>query len=340
MVCVSCGDLEVRQGAVMSGLLAFMDRYRDEAACIAALAQLRWPDGFVCAECAGRAAYQLAARPRVFECAGCGRQHSVTAGTVFHRTRTPLRKWFAAAWLIGQDKRGVSALFLARELALRYDTAWLMAHKLRHGLSERPEYPLDGLIEIDESYYGGRGKPENRGRSLSDPNKSLMAIAVEAVPAGPRQGEGIKKSRCVAGSARIAVLPAATAAELGGFVRGAAKPGARIITDGLKSYDGLADSFRHYSIVQDGGKNADAVLPIVHVLFSNVKTWLNGTFHGVGAKHLPRYAREWNYRFNRRHRIADLTDFLLRRAASRPTITYRQLVDGVQLSGALPALTG
>ena len=264
----------------------------------------------------------------------------MTAGTVFHRTRTPLRKWFAAAWLIGQDKRGVSALFLARELALRYDTAWLMAHKLRHGLSERPEYPLDGLIEIDESYYGGRGKPESRGRGLTDPNKSLMAIAVETVPAWPRRGEGIKKSHFVAGSARIAVLPAATAADLGGFVRGAAKPGARIITDGLKSYHGLADSFRHYSIVQDGGKNADAVLPIVHVLFSNVKTWLNGTFHGVSAKHLPRYAREWNYRFNRRRRIADLTDFLLRRAATRPTITYRQLVDGAQINGALPALTG
>ena len=126
----------------------------------------------------------------------------------------------------------------------------------------------------------------------------------------------------------------------GGFVRGAAKPGTRIITDGLKSYDGLADSFRHYSIVQDGSKNADAVLPIVHVLFSNVKTWLNGTFHGVSAKHLPRYAREWNYRFNRRRRIADLTDFLLRRAATRPTITYRQLVDGAQINGALPASTG
>lgn len=324
----------------MSGFLTFMDRYRDEAACITALAELRWPNGFNCVGCAGRLAYQLATRPRVFECADCGRQHSVTAGTVFHRTRTPLRKWFAAAWLIGQDKRGVSALFLARELALRYDTAWLMAHKLRHGLSERQEYLLDGLIEIDESYYGGRGKPESRGRGLTDPNKSLMAIAVETVPASPRRGEGIKKSHFVAGSARIAVLPAATAADLGGFVRGAAKPGARIITDGLKSYDGLADSFRHYSIVQNGGNNADAVLPIVHVLFSNVKTWLNGTFHGVSAKHLPRYAREWNYRFNRRRRIADLTDFLLRRAATRPTITYRQLVDGAQINGAIPALTG
>jgi transposase-like protein len=323
----------------MSGLLAFMDGYRDEAACIAALAQWRWPEGFLCIGCGGRRAYQLAARPRVFECAGCGRQHSVTAGTVFHRTRTPLRKWFAAAWLMAQDKRGVSALFLARELALRYDTAWLMAHKLRHALSERPEYLLDGLVEIDESYYGGRGKPESRGRGLTA-NKSLMAIAVETVPAGPRQGEGIKKSRFVAGSARIAVLPAATAADLGNFVRRSAKPGTRIITDGLKSYDALADSFRHYSIVQDGGKNADAVLPIVHVLFSNLKTWLNGTFHGVSAKHLPRYAREWNYRFNRRRRIADLTGFLLRRAATRSTITYRQLGDGLHVEGAIPALTG
>jgi transposase-like protein len=316
----------------MSGFLTFMDRYRDEAVCIAALAELRWPQGFVCAGCSGRLAYQLTARPRVFECAGCGQQHSVTAGTVFHRTRTPLRKWFAAAWLIAQDKRGVSALFLARELALRYETAWLMAHKLRHVLSERPEFPLDGLLEIDESYYGGHGKPESRGRGLADPNKSPMAIAVETIPASPRQGEGIKKSRFVAGSARIAVLPAATAAHLGDFVRGAAKPDARIITDGLKSYDALSDSFRRYSIVQDGGKNADTVLPVVHVLFSNEKTWLNGTFQGVSAKHLPRYAREWNYRFNRRRRIADLTDFLLRRATTRPTITYRQLVDGAQKS--------
>ena len=80
-----------------------------------------------------------------------------------------------------------------------------MAHKLRHGLSERPEYLLDGLIEIDESYYGGRGKPASRGRGLADPNKSLIAIAVETVPASARQGEGIKKSHFVAGSARIAV---------------------------------------------------------------------------------------------------------------------------------------
>ena len=95
----------------------------------------------------------------------------------------------------------MSALFLARELDLRYDTAWLIAHKLRHALSERLEFALTGLLEIDESYYGGRGKPASRGRSLADRNKSLMAIAVETVPAfaaaGQRhQGAPLRRRQC------------------------------------------------------------------------------------------------------------------------------------------------
>src|SRR5271168_5501098 len=91
------------------------------------------------------AAWRLKARPRVYECATCHRQESVTAGTVLHRTRTDLSKWFVAAYLMGRDKRGVSAKFLQRELAVAYQTAWTMAHKLRHGLSEDPARPLRGL---------------------------------------------------------------------------------------------------------------------------------------------------------------------------------------------------
>ena len=92
-------------------------------------------------------------------------------------------------------------------------------------------------------------------------------------------------------------------------------------------------------VVQGDGRNAERLLPIVHVPFSNVKTWLNGTYHGVSAKHLARYAREWNDRVNRRTRIADLADSVLQRAVARPTITYRESVNGLQPQGALPALT-
>ena len=99
----------------------------------------------------------MASRTRIFECAKCGHQHSITAGTVFHKTRTDLRKWFMAAYLISHDKRGVSAMMVSRELAIRYDTAWLMCHKLRHALTaDHPDFKLEDLIEIDEAFFGGR----------------------------------------------------------------------------------------------------------------------------------------------------------------------------------------
>ena len=107
----------------MSGILEFLERHGSEADCIEALARLRWPQGYVCARCGERRNYQLKTRPRVFECAGCGHQESVTAGTVFHRTRTPLRKWFLAAWWMGRDEvaRGLGAVSVARvEPALRH----------------------------------------------------------------------------------------------------------------------------------------------------------------------------------------------------------------------------
>ncbi|MBE7158430.1 MAG: transposase, partial [Rhodospirillales bacterium] len=120
----------------MVGLLAFIARFGTETQCIAYLADLRWPGGYRCPKCQGRVGWQLPSRPRTWECAGCHHQESVTAGTVLHRTRTPLPKWFLAAHLMGNDKRGVSASHLQRELGLRYETAWTIAHKLRHGLSE------------------------------------------------------------------------------------------------------------------------------------------------------------------------------------------------------------
>ncbi len=326
----------------MGGILGFQDRYASEEACIQALAQRRWPQGYICGGSGGRRSYQLKSRPRVFECAGCGQQHSVTAGTVFHRTRTSLRKWFLAAWWMGRDKRGVSALFLSRELELRYETAWLMAHKLRHALAagahERMTAPLDGLVEVDESYFGGRGKSESRGRGRSNPNKSLLVMALEKCPV--EAGKGIKQSGFVAGQARLAVLASASGEMLRPFVRDTVKPGSQLLTDGFAGYLGLGETYDHRPVVQGKGKNAEQLSPIVHVLFSNVKTWLNGTYHGVSAKHLPRCVEEWNYRFNRRGRISELADFVLNRAITHKTITYRELVKGIQPQEELPALTG
>ena len=143
----------------MSGLLGFTARFGTEDRCIEYLAGLRWPDGYVCGGCGGRGAWRLKERARTYECRGCGHQELVTAGTIFHRTRTDLPKWFLAAYLMGKDKRGVSAKFLQRELGVAYQTAWTIAHKLRHGLSEDPARPIGGYLEADETFVGGRGDP-------------------------------------------------------------------------------------------------------------------------------------------------------------------------------------
>ncbi len=322
-----------------SSLIEFQKRYTTEGACIETLARIRWPRGHACARCGHKGAYRLRSRPRVFQCVECGHQESVTAGTIFHRTRTSLVKWFWMAYLIGRDKRGVSALFLSRELALRYETAWLMAHKIRHALTEGGGL-LGGLVEVDETYYGGRGPSESRGRSISNHNKELIVMAVERVRADEKEGDGIKSSGYVAGDLRIKVLPSADSKTIGRFVRSQIKPGSRLFTDGFRSYLALNDGYDHLPTIAGRGKQAVGVLPIVHTLFGNFKAWLNGTFHGVKSKHLPRYIREWSYRTNRRKNIPNILDYILKRAVMNPTITLDQLINGKLVEGPIPALTG
>lgn len=328
----------------MAGILDFVARFGTEEACIAHLAELRWPGGYVCPKCGARAAWRLTARPRTYECGTCHHQESVTAGTIFHRTRTALPKWFLAAYLMGCDKRGVSAKFLQRELGVAYQTAWTIAHKLRHGLTEDAAHPLSGFLEADETFIGGRGDPASPGRSTDNPDKSLVVAAVEKEPApknkNGKHGHAVKRQHgFYAGNIRIAVLPAATATELGAFIKANVAAKSHLLTDGFKGYQGrdatLGDYLKHTPIVQDAGANAAEFFPIIHTVFSNIKAWLVGTHHGVSAKHLPRYLREWAYRFNRRNLPDVLAPYLIRRAVECATITYDQIVAGAMDAGAV-----
>src|SRR6201995_2238181 len=244
---------------------------------------------------------------------------------------------------MGRDKRGVSAKFLQRELGVAYQTAWTMAHKLRHGLSEDPSRPLHGFLEADETFIGGRGDPARPGPSTPNPAKSLVVVAVEKVAApknrSGKHGHAVKRQHgFFAGDARIAVVPAATAIELGAFLTDNVAAGAHLLTDGFAGYRGrdaaLAEHLKHTPVVQDEAANAGAFFPIIHTLFSNIKAWLVGTHHGVSAKHLPRYLREWSYRFNRRNLPDGLDGYLIRRAVECATIPYDELTAGAMPGGA------
>jgi hypothetical protein len=324
----------------VSSLISFQQRFGTEQACIEHLAALRWPDGYRCKKCGCEKAYQLKVHPRVFMCSKCNFQESVTAGAILHRTKLPLVKWFWAAYLLAQDKRGVSAMHISRELNLRYATAWAMLHKLRLALADQDAFPLQGVVEVDETYYGGKGGPGSGGRSLANENKTLIVMAVERHLARGNKAPGIKKTGFVAGNAHVAMIPSASSQNLKSFLKASLAPQTNMITDGWAGYSGSGESFQHEPAVQGNPNNAGEFLPLVHLQFNNLKSWLNGTFHGVSPKYLPAYLHEWNYRFNRRSLISNLFQYVIKRVANTASITYKEIRQGLDQMKPVHALCG
>ncbi len=275
------------QGRDFPGTLGeFEQQFATEEACRRYLAKLRWPDGFKCPSCGSGNAWRTA-RDHWF-CGKCRRQTSVTAGTIFDRTRKPLLLWFRVMWLVTSQKTGASALNLQRQLGLRrYETAWTWLHKLRRAMVRPGRDRLAGNVEVDETYVGGV-EPGVRGRQTW--KKAIVAIAVEGV--GTRIGR-----------VRMASIRDVSAASLTPFVRQAAEPGAVVNTDGWKGYSGLtAAGYVHTpKNVSASGDPAHVVMPAVHRVAALLKRWLLGTHQGsVSREHLDYYLDEFTFRFNRR----------------------------------------
>ena len=224
-----------------------------------------------------------------------------------------LRLWFVAIFFVGRHKTGISALQLQKDLGLgSYKTAWAWLHKLRSALPERPESRLTGLVEADETYVGA---PHERGvLGRQHGAKSLVAAAVE------NRGER-------AGALRLQVLDAASKPELVGFLQAAIDPSRTTVkTDAWPGYGDLRqDGMKHKVVKQGHRSRAPKILPWSHIVFSNLKGWLRGTFHGVSRKHLPRYLQEFVYRTNRRWLEHDLFFYILRRAVQGKPLPWPRL---------------
>lgn len=163
-------------------LQKFMAAFPDDAACAAYLAKKRWPDGFVCPVCGCTTGWKLEAKPWTWECKGCGRQTSVTAGTIMHKTRLPLRTWFLAAHFVATHSNGISALQLQAKLGISsYGSAWFLLHRLRKAMVDPDRTPLAGIIEIDETTmpYRTKDEPVSGGQGRSTIGKMVIAGAVE-----------------------------------------------------------------------------------------------------------------------------------------------------------------
>lgn len=270
----------------------FYRRFHTDDSCLRYLVATRWPAGFRCPKCGGSDGRFLTTR-RVWVCRSCQRHTSATAGTVLHRTRLPLRTWFAAAYLMASLKPGVSALQLQGQLGIsRYETAWVLLHKLRRALIDPNRSQLTGTVEVDETWVGGKQAGLKGGRQRKGRKALMVAVAVE------RRANNL-------GRLRLEVVPDDTATTLEAFVVRNIAPGSTVVSDAWTGYSDLvAKNYTHESHSQAAMKRAgiagDAV-PGVHRVVANLKTWLLGTHHGVGADHLDHYLNEFVFRFNRRY---------------------------------------
>lgn len=295
-------------------LLEFQARFPNEDACWRALRKARWPAGFACPRCQSQESSWIASR-RLAQCSRCRYQASVTAGTILHRTRVPLRVWLLGMFFVARHKQGISALQFQRDSGLgSYQTAWTLLHKIRSALTPRSDARLRGLVEVDETYVGATREQGLRGgREVG--HKTIVVCAVEQ-----RLGR--------AGSLRLQVMNQLTfERDLGPFVRNTVDAQeATLRTDGFYGYLPLARAgLRHDRRIQGHRRHASEVLPWVHLVFTNLKAWLRGTFHGVSRKHMQSYLDEFAYRFNRRGRDESLFGFVLRRTTAGEPLPYRTL---------------
>jgi predicted RNA-binding Zn-ribbon protein involved in translation (DUF1610 family) len=247
-------------------LIEFQERFATEDACAEYLFDRRWPDGFVCPGCGDGRAWLLRTKAFTYECAACGRQTSVTAGTIMHASKLPLTIWFWAAFLMATHSNGISALQLQSQLGLgSYRTAWMLCGKLRRAMVNPEREPLCGIVEADETIIPFRTKDDPipafartvpAGRS--GVGKMLVAGAVEVDAGKPRR-------------ARLKVIEGFGKDQIHAFVLGAVAPQTQLVTDDWPAYHSIP-GLRHKAITV-GPMAAHIALPWTHRLFSNLKRW-------------------------------------------------------------------
>ncbi|MBP2375617.1 IS1595 family transposase [Paeniglutamicibacter psychrophenolicus] len=297
-------------------ILEFQARFVDVRACLDYLFACRWPDGFACPRCHGTAVWPLATR-RTGECTTCHHQTSLTAGTVLHKTHTPLLQWFWAAYLMSTATPGISALQLQRQLGLgRYETAWTMLHKLRRAMVAPGRSLLTGEVEVDECEVGGPEAGRKGGRS-NIAAAAKVAVAVEV------RGKG-------SGRVRMQIIHDASAETLEAFVMANVATGSVVHTDGWMGYARPPKKgYDHRPRSQRAAKregNPEPIMPRVHRAISNFKSWLRGTHRSVSAEHLQVYLDEFTFRYNRRASPMVSFQRLLGLESHHEPTTLRQII--------------
>mgnify|MGYP000102389226 CR=1 FL=1 len=258
----------------------FLKWFSSEVQCQEHLALLRWQTGYICPKYGCRHGYRLSNGR--YQCVQCRHQTSVTAGTVLHKTHMPLTQWFLAFYFVSQDKRGISAAQLAAMLGTTYKTAWSMLRRIRIAMDQRDEtHQLCGVIEFDNAYFGGPTTGKKRGRG-TEKAKAFVALSLDE-----QSNPHFLKMRVTPNIKQVSVKK---------FVHAAFANDSEIHTDSYCSYIPALEDYTHEYQPYDPNSG---LLHWLHIVISNAKAFILGTYHGLSKKYLQSYLDEYSFCFSR-----------------------------------------
>jgi transposase-like protein len=290
-------------------LISLIDRFHDEDKCRNHLEGLRWPDGLECPRCAGKTISRIKTRHQL-DCDSCRYRFSVTAGTIFHDSHLPLWKWFVAVYLIAESKKGISANQLKRTIGTTYKTAWYLSHRIRAALNEVDAQLLKGIVEVDETFVGGRMEGQGRGY------KGNKTVVVKAMQRN--------------GNICLQVVRGTDRETLHGFIRETTAGDTQAIyTDEWPAYKGIADKDTEHKTVKHRDKayvaEGDVHTNSIENVWSLLKRSIVGSYHQVSAKHLDAYLDELEFRFNNRENPYMFRDAMLKLVVA-DNLPYEKLI--------------
>src|SRR3954465_2230058 len=293
---------------------AFEELYGTEDKCRAVVMASRWPNGFECPACGGRAYSEVTTR-RLFQCSACRLQTSLTAGTIFASTHLPLRLRFRAMYHLTHSQQGISSVELGRRLGVKQFTAWKIKHKLAQVMMERDGGKrFSGRGEIDDAYLGGERPGAKRGRGA--PGKTPFVAAVETTPEG-------KPVRL-----KLRRVTSFCSKSISAFAKRSLDPGCTVVSDGLQCFGSVTDAGCSHQVIKTGTGPAAARMPTfkwANTPLGNIKAAIVGTYRAITRKHVPRSLAEFEYRFNRGYDLAAMIPRLCWASVRTTPMPYRLL---------------
>ena len=292
-------------------MMKLMDEFGTDDKCREVLEELRWPNGIQCPRCEGETISRIQERNQ-FDCDTCRYQFSVLSGTIFHDTHLPLRKWFVAIYLMVESKKGISANQMKRTIGVAYKTAWYLCHRVRTAMTELEPRLLEGTVEVDEAYVGGKMKGKGRGKGAYLQNKSTIVGIVQR-----------------GGDVRLTKIKRADRKTLHAFINGHIQPTTElVITDEYPAYRGIADADTKHAVVNHRRKDyvrGDIHTNTIENVWSLLKRSVAGSYHKVSEKHVDRYLDELEWRFNNRENPYLFRDTLIKLICAS-NLEYKELI--------------